>query len=300
MKYLFMSISILLSVANACLLRKYADVNRKNNYSPFLFNAGVSLVWIVILCVCFALSGTAFSTGALVYGAVYGVILCAFLLFKTQCMAEGPVSLSTLIGSCAFIIATWFGVVYAKESVNRFQLIGMFMLLVSLVLCVNPKKSTEKLTAKWFLYCLGFFLAGGFVGILYKLFGKSDAKGDVDAMMLTASLVSAVLFAAVGYVKEKSKGTNNILPKKSAILYILLSGVASCAYIRMNLSLSAVIPSVIFFPVSNGGMVIFSTIAGKLLFKERLNTIQIAGIVIGCIAVVITGCGDYLFGLIFR
>lgn len=294
MKYVLMAISIMLSVVNACLLRKFSETNKEKEYSVFLFNTGVSVVWIVILTASFAISDCEFSPGAILYGAVYGVILSSFLLFKTQSMAEGPVSLSTLIGSCAFVIATWFGVVYANETVNLFQLIGMALLLVSLMLCVNPKKSGEKLTGKWMLYCLGFFLAGGAVGILYKLFGKSDASRDVDAMMLAASVVSAVLFAIVGLTRAKRSGTGSIKPHKAAVIFMILSGIASCVYIRMNLSLSNMIPSVIFFPVSNGGMVILSTIGARLLFKERLNKMQISGIVIGCIAVVLTGCGETL------
>lgn len=298
MEYVFMAISIVLSVVNACLLRGYSAKNQEENYSPFLFNAGVSVVWILIMTACFLLSGVgAVSPIAIGFGTVYGVILCAFLFFKTQCMAEGPVSLSTLIGSCAFVIATWFGVFYADESVNCFQIIGMLLLLVSLFLCVNPNKSTEKLTAKWFLYCLGFFLAGGCVGIIYKLFGGSSAKTEYDAMILTASAVSAVLFFAVGLIKERGK--RKIKPHKAAILFMILCGFASCAYIRMNITLSNIIPSVVFFPVSNGGMVILSTIGGKLFFKERLNKVQIIGIIIGCIAVVITGSGAYLWNLIF-
>ena len=110
------------------------------------------------------------SKGSLIYGIFYGIILFLFLFFKTQSMAKGPVALSTLIGSCAFIIATLFGVIYAKEPINVFQIIGMLMLLISLFLCVNPRKSMEKLSLEWILYSVGFFIAGGLVGILYKLF----------------------------------------------------------------------------------------------------------------------------------
>ena len=79
---------------------------------------------------------------------------------------------------------------------------------------------------------------------------------------------------------------------------MILCGMASCIYIRMNLTLSNMIPSAIFFPVSNGGMVILSTIGGKLFFKEKLNKIQISGILLGCVAVAITGCGDFIYNLI--
>lgn len=296
MSYFIMFVSIFLSVVNACILRQYGAVDKKG-FNVYLFNTGVSVVWILIMSTLFFASGNTLNPEALFYGGIYGIILFTFLLFKTQSMANGPVSLTTLIGSCAFVIATAFGVICCGESVNAMQLIGMTLLLVSLFFCVNPKKSTEKLTKKWIKYCLGFFLAGGFVGILYKLFGKSQASGERETMLLTAAIVSTLLFFIFGLTEAKRNGVK-VKPPKAVIPFMLLSGIVSCAYIRLNLSLSAVIPSVIFFPVSNGGMVILSTIAGRVLFKEKLTTMQYIGIALGCIAVVVIGSGDAILSLL--
>ncbi|MBR6719716.1 MAG: hypothetical protein IKL74_02265 [Clostridia bacterium] len=296
--YPLMALSILFSVINACLLHKFGNKDMNTPGDLFFFNGGISIIWMLILAVWFTIEGgTSISPTALIFGVIYGVILCTFLFFKMRSMAEGPVSLSTLIGSCAFVIATWFGVFYVPESISIFQIAGQILLFVSLFLCVNPKKSGEKLTAKWFVYSFLFFLAGGAVGIIYKVFAASDAAGEYNGMMLTASIVSAILFFVFGiFVNLFSRKK---LPKirKSAFLYIVLCGTVSCVYIRLNLSLSAVIPSAVFFPVSNGAMVILSTITGKLFFSEKLNKVQITGILIGLIAIVITGCSGLLMML---
>ena len=171
------------------------------------------------------------------------------------------------------------------------------MLFISLLLCVNPKKSGEKLTAKWFVYSFLFFLAGGAVGIIYKVFAKSDAAGEYNGMMLTASIVSAILFFVFGLLVNLFSKKQMPKIRKSSLMYIILCGIVSCVYIRLNLSLSAVIPSAVFFPVSNGAMVILSTVTGKLFFSEKLNKTQITGILIGLAAIVITGCSDLLMKL---
>lgn len=292
MKYLLMVGSILLSVVNACLLKGYTK-GRKENYSNFLFNGGVSATWIGIMLVLFLLSHNTVSALALLFGGIYGVILFAFLYFKTSTMQTGPIALGTLIGSCAFLITTVYGVFCCHESIGVAQIFGIVLLLVSLVLCVNPNKSKERLTGKWMLFSLGFFLAGGAVGILYKVFGGSAAKNDVEVMLLTAAVVSLILFVGVGVITAHKKG-EAIRPDKRTVLFMVLSGIASCAYIRLNISLSAVIPSVVFFPVSNGGMVILSALCGKWIFKEKLNGKQVFGVVLGCVAVVVIGCGQQL------
>lgn len=294
MSYAVMAISILLSVINACLLRKYNDAGKKG-FNVYLFNAGISSVWIIILLFLLAVSDNTWNPVAVFYGVLYGIVLFAFLLFKTLSMANGPISLSTLIGSCAFLIATAFGVLYCRETVRLIQIAGMVLLMVSLVLCISPKKSKVNLSKRWMFYCFGFFLAGGFVGIIYKLFGKSSARSEQEIMLLTAAVVAMLLFLTIGFIIAKKDG-GRIFPDRKSLLFILLSGIASCCYIRLNLSLSNLIPSAIFFPVSNGGMVILSTISARFLYKEKLTTRQILGIATGCIAVVLVGCGDYLFG----
>ncbi len=295
-----MACSVLLASLNSIILRKFKNRTFRTPGDSFFFNGGLSVIWTVIMLCWFFVSGErAISPTAVIFGAVYGVILCMFLFFKNESIASGPVSLTSLIGNCAFIIATWFGVIYAQESVSMFQLVGMALILVALFLCINPKKSAEKLTARWFIYCIAFFFAGGFIGMFYKVFGKSSAANEVNGMMLTASVVSCVLFFAVGLIVNKAAKKPLPKIKKEALIYILLSGITGCVYIRLNVSLSAVIPSAIFFPVANGGIVIITTAAGALIFKEKLNKIQIAGVIVGVLAIVITGCGEFLWNLMF-
>ena len=69
---------------------------------------------------------------------------------------------------------------------------------------------------------------------------------------------------------------------------------------RLNVALSALIPSAFFFPVTNGGIVVATTVAGALFFKERLNRTQLIGVLVGLLGIVVTGCGEALWNLVFR
>ena len=300
MEYVLMTVSVILASLNSIILRKFKNRTFTTPGDSFFFNGGISLVWTVIMLIWFFAAGDrSISTEAAVFGGIYGAILCMFLYFKNQSIASGPVSLTSLIGNCAFIIATWFGVIYAKETVSVFQLAGMAMILLSLFLCINPKKSGERLSTRWLLYCMAFFFAGGFIGIFYKIFGKSPASSQVNGMMLSASVVSCVLFFVMGLIVNKASGNKMPCIKKESLAYIVLSGITGCVYIRMNVSLSAIIPSAVFFPVANGGIVILTTFAGAFIFRERLNKIQLSGVAIGLIAITVIGCGEILWNMIF-
>ena len=292
MEYILMAVSIAFSVGSSCLLRDFGNKELTDkNGGIFLFNAYISVVWAIILGAKWALSGARLSGGGLVYGTVYGVILALFLLTKTKSLALGPVSLTTLIGSSAFIPTVIFGVVYAHDGINAVKVIGMALLLVSLILFINPKKSGEKLTARWFLMAFLFFVAGGAVGIFYRVFGLSAFSGETDGVMMTASIVSAVLFAATAFILNCAKKEPAPSVKKGALFYVVFCGIMSVVYQRLNLSLSGVIPGVIFFPVSNGSMVILSAVSGRIFFGEKLKKVQLFGIILGLIAIVTVGLG---------
>lgn len=300
MEYLLMAVSVTLASLNSIILRKFKNRTFTTPGDSFFFNGGTSAIWTMIMLVWFLAPGdVTISITAILFGAVYGTILCLFLYFKNQSIATGPVSLTSLIGNCAFITATWFGVLYAHEEVSIFQLVGMGLILFSLFLCINPQKSAEKLSRKWFIYCVAFFLAGSMIGMFQKVFGRSTAISEVNGMMLTASLVSCVLFFLTGIGVNRAGKQPLPTIKRPALLYIILSGITGCVYIRLNMSLSALIPSAIFFPVTNGSIVIITTLVGTFLFREKLNKTQWLGILVGLVAIVITGCGEFLWRLVF-
>lgn len=284
-----MAISILLSSLQGIVLKKFSNKTIKNTGDLFFFNGGISIVWTVIMLSWFLLSGgTTISLTAIIFGLVYSVILCSFLYFKVASLAVGSVTITTLIGSAAFVPATIFGVFYVPENISVFQIIGMTLMLIAVMVCINTKTSAQKPTLKWIIYCALFFVAGSALGAFFKVFGKSNAFSEVNGMMLSASIISAIIFFLMGITFNKSKKLPMPTIAKASLPYILLSGIAGCVYIRMNLSLSTVIDSAIFFPVSNGSVVMLSTIAGYLLFKEKLSKWQIAGIALGIIAIVLS------------
>ena len=293
-----MAVAIAFSAANSVILRIFKNRTFRTPGDVFFFNGGVSIVWTVLMAAWFFIAGGRFSLGVIAYGAIYAVILCLFLYLKTEALASGPVALTTLISSAAFIMPTLYGVLAMNEKVNAVQAVGMILIALSLFMCINPKNSHEKLSLKWFVYCFAFFIVGGLLGIFYKIFGSSPFAGEVNSMMLSASVISAVLFFIFGAVINVSRKLPAPKLPKEALIFVSSSGIAGCIYIRLNISLSAVIPSAVFFPVSNGALVLISTAAGYAFFKEKLNALQIAGLLLGLAAIAVTGYSAMILELL--
>lgn len=299
MEYLLMLVSIFFAVTNNCLLHRLPSSTFRTPGDIYFYNGCMNGGGVLLMAIFSLITGDfAISWESVIFGVIYGVLLVAFLLSKSLAMVEGPVSLTTLIGCSCFVICTIFGAIYAKETIDLFQIIGMVLLMIGLILCVNPKKGDQPLTPRWFMYVAFFFITGGLVGILYKIFGLTDSGHMFNSMLLFAALTASTLFLVLSFViNRKAKAPKPSIPP-AARPSLLLCSFVSCVYIRMNLSLSNMIPSAIFFPVCNGGIILLASLLGIVLFKERLQRIQMLGVALGLLAIVLNGCSGLLMRLI--
>ena len=69
----------------------------------------------------------------------------------------------------------------------------------------------------------------------------------------------------------------------------MIAGVAVFAMNYLNLRLSGLLPSQLFFPLVNGSAIVLSTVASVLIFKEKLEGRQVVGLV-GGIALLVVIC----------
>ncbi|MEE1048064.1 MAG: EamA family transporter [Clostridia bacterium] len=284
MDYLLLFFSVIFAVSNNGLLHNHGGM--KEQTQTFMFNAFVSFVWFSGLLMIRNVN-LEFSSGAILFGILYGAVQAVFLYFKMQAMANGPVSISTLIGTCSFVLSTVLGMVIWDESITVLQGIGLTFLMCSLMLSVKTNEgSSKKMTFEWLLYCIGFFVASASVGIVFKMFSKSSS-GNATDMMIVASLVMTISFLALS--KPYSDGKFKISLTGRDIIYATACGTVSCAYNRLNIYLTGALPSIVFFPIFNGGVIFLSLITGLVLFKEKLSKKQIIGFVIGLISLMLAG-----------
>ena len=282
MAYLLLFVSIAFASANNLLLHGFGNRGLRGLGDILLFNSFVSFIWIVILGVLHGISPI--STGALLWGLCYGVVISLFLLCKMQAMATGPVSITSFIGCSSLLIATAAGILIFNESVTLLQVTGVILLIAALFLTISPK--VEKAKPEWKIWCVFFFLCSGATGIIFKLHQASSCAAEAGGMMLTAAITSAILFAGASVIVSKKQ--TGALPRltKSTVPYLIACGIVSCGYNRLNISLSGQLPSIVFFPLFNGSVILISTLSAVFFFRERMKKAQLAGLILGTVALV--------------
>ena len=65
----------------------------------------------------------------------------------------------------------------------------------------------------------------------------------------------------------------------------IFSGAALGMIHSLNLYLSGALPSIVFFPVVNGGLILMTAMVSVVVFHERLKAKQIAGLIMGVIII---------------
>ena len=73
---------------------------------------------------------------------------------------------------------------------------------------------------------------------------------------------------------------------KKIIMLAGVSGLCTFCMNFLNLKLSGLLPSQLFFPVVNGSSIVLSSLMAVIIFKEKLSKKQLIGLVGGIISLI--------------
>lgn len=254
---------------------------RSGAIAPF-FSALVLLCWGGIGKV---------SIFTLLLGILFGTIVATQGVMSLKAVECGPMSYTSVIVSFSTVISALSGVAFFGESISVLQIVGITLMLGSFAFAVEKDKEKKKASLRWLTFCLIAFLCCGGVGVMQKIHQHSVYKEELNAFLVIAFTTSCLLMSALTiYTSKKEK--ESLFAKTSegkldivAICIPIALGVMSAINHRLNLYLSGVMPSAVFFPIVNGGGLVLTTLSAVLLFKERLGKRQWLGVALGVLSV---------------
>ena len=224
---------------------------------------------------------------------LFAIVTVGAQYLSLLAMSLGPMSFSVLFTYLSMLIPTLFGIVCYSQTISMTQVVGLILMIITFVLSLEFKGS-NKISIKWLLTALGSFVAWGLVGILQQLHQNSMYKDELDGFLLWTFVFSTLIFVLLLLLRNKSdKQPSSMFETRSilnrATLFTLLIGVVIGAVNKINLYLSGRMPSIIFFPIVNGGVIILSGLAAILFFKEKLSQKQFVGLIAGLLATCLLG-----------
>ena len=273
----FIMTSVATMVLQNCLFNHTCKTKLKTQKHINRFN-------ITVYSVCFLLFGLLLlkeeiSGFTVLLGFLFGVVTALSNLFKMLSLSTGPMNITLLVTTSSMIIPTMSGIFFG-ETFSLAKLCIVLLLIGFIYLSVSKQKHT-KASKKWLLFCILAFLFQGAIGVIQKIHQTSTYKTEVSGFLFIA-FVCAILFCVF-----RSRGSEaKISLDKKAVLIGLICGGCTFGMNYINLKLSGILPSQLFFPLINGSAIVLSSIASVIIFKERLSKKQAIGLIGGIISLI--------------
>ena len=249
----------------------------------FTFSALVPLFAITFFII--PLKGSfEFNFTAFLFSIGFAVMYCMGVLGSLLAIMTGPLSLSSLIAAYSLIIPASYGLIFLKEPVSVFLIVGIVLLLVSLFLINMEKKGEEKkITLKWVFYALLTFVGNGGCSTVQKMQPLyCDGKYKNEFMVMAYAIAVILLFIPV-ILKERKGFVKNL---RTACPYALIYGVSNGAVNFLVILLSTMMAASVMFPLISAGGIVLTVLVSIFIYKEKLSREQILGVILGVGAIV--------------
>lgn len=246
------------------------------------FNMTVGLVTAVLF---FALNG--FTLTVTLYGAAISTVMSVSVFLYTvigfRIMRYGNMALYSLFSLMGAIVVPYtVGVLFLGERSTVPMLLGVILILLSTVLSNISLKGAG---VGLFLLCTAVFFLNGAGAVISKLCQMDLGQGTVavnDFVCMTG--ISKFILCAAALAVYSRKGRHGEAAAKRAgisvglFFVVALSAVVGGVSYMLQLIGAARLPASLLFPMVSGAGMIFTSLTGALVFRERPSLRQTVGV----------------------
>lgn len=196
---------------------------------------------------------------------------CSMISF--QVLKSGGMGVySMFLVSGGMLMPYLFAVLFLDETLNVFRVIGMIVILAAVIL---NNRSAGKLNRSLILLCVMVFILNGCVSIISKchqIDTTHDPIGSSEFVMWVGLFKAAMSGCILLTVHRKQPQS---MPRlKKALPIVLVASLFSCLTYLLQLISASHLPATVQYPIVTGGCIIFSTLSGKIIFKDKVSTAQ--------------------------
>ena len=218
------------------------------------------------------------------YACIYGGFLILAQWFYTLALGKGNTALCSTVYSMGFVLPTLSGAIVWAEPFSFLDLVGI-LCAIAAILCSKDFSKEKTNTGKGcFLPLMIATISSGGLGILQKMQQSSDVADERAAFLIIAFLLASLLSFFTSLTTQKKKKHR---PSYQAFALSAGVGIAFSACNLLNTILAGQLPSAIFFPTLNIGVILMTLLSGLLFFKEHLRRKEISVLIFGALSILL-------------
>jgi len=285
MPYIYLIISVFTSASSSILGKFY---NRKNEgrrdsgtFYNFFLMISVCCGWGVML-----LTAPSFDANVLLYAILFAVGYSTCNLGLINALKHGPATLTSLFISLSMILTTVWGFLFWDAALTLPVAIGLVLVIISIILCIYTKSSSEKaVSLKWLIYVSLAFFGNAGCAIIQRTQQMNYNGQHGNLLMFTATAISTLIYL---FVFLKSDRTDSKIILRSSWWLPVCAGILNVVLniCVMLLALTELSSSLVYPVIGAGGLAVV-TLLSLLMFKEKMNLRQWLGVAVGAVAVVL-------------
>ena len=275
MSYIYVAIAVVLLAFEFACSKKYQALEGTQMVPGLRFNALTGLLSALTMLV---ISGfqPAWSPLSLILAIGQAACCIAYSLIGFRVLKMGGMALySTFLMSGGMLLPYIFGLLFLDEQPSVLRIIGVLVVLAGVV-CTNA--SEDKVSKGLLFLCAAVFALNGGVSIISKCHQVSTRPTvSTSAFVMYAGVAKCLISALVLPFTGKSASQRGFA-KKHSLPIIAGGAIIGAASYFLQLIGAANLPASVLYPMVTGGSIIFSAIAGVIIFKEQLSRRQIISI----------------------
>ncbi len=264
-------------------------------YKVDVLQAIVVNYWVCVLTGSMSIGGQPFNSNgvqqtwfpwALITGACF-IMLFNLIAYRTR--VDG-ITTTTIANKLSLVIPVLLAIILYKEHDGLYSILGIILALPAVYLTSRAKKEDNKPATLGWLALL--FMGSGLLDALLNYIQHGYLPTAADESLFTiytfaaAGSIGAVLIIILFVLKRVQLRWRNVL----AGICIGIPNYFSIYYF-IRLLHSGFLQSSAAIPVNNMGVLVVSTLAALLLFREKITLLRFIGLVLSVTAILLIAFG---------
>jgi len=194
---------------------------------------------------------------------------------------KSGLAITSVAANISVIIPVSIAIILYGESLNTWQIGGLIIALISIILVFKPKDKT-KFSLSTLIFPMALFFINGLNNSLMKHTEQLQAMNQ-PMLFLGLVFISAFFTGLLYYIFKTDKTP---FQKKNLIAAIIL-GLLNFTSTYLFLASLSIFDSSVFFPIFNLSFIGGSALIGAFVFKEKLSLINWTGLILAIFAIVL-------------
>ena len=267
-EYLMLLLADLLLAGDFAINKVYQKKQGTSLKAGFRFNALLGLFTAVVFWILngFQIEFTLFSA---LMAAGSAILITSYNLLGFRVLRNSSMAMYTLfLMTGGMIVPYVWGLLFLEEPFSFLRTLGLLLIVLSIGITVQSGKELKKATL---IMCVAVFFINGFTSVINKM---HQIQTELPCVSVTGFVMLSGLFkfilSGVGYLTTKGAAEEKV-DFKIVLPIVLGSATASGLSYMFQLIPAENLPATVLYPFVTGGSLVLSSIAGIILFQEKVS-----------------------------